>query len=265
MHLHAKTGDFQTHLGTKAFDQGHQEFVEGQIFFAGRRIGVVVRSVIRCSGHSRHGTTTFGVSTHCHEHATHIRVVDDGRAGFHAAIDGAALHAVTRKLGGLLVRAFCHGNALHTDGVTGGIHHDEHVFQTTVFFTHQVTDGSAVVAVLQNGSRAGFDTHLVFDADAMHVITRAKRAIFVHQNLRHYKQANAFDPLRGTLHTGQHEVDDVFRHIVFTVGDVNLGAKHFVSAIGLGFGARANRCQIRTRLGLGQIHGAGPLTRDELL
>ena len=244
MHLHAKTGDFQTHLGTKAFDQGHQEFVEGQIFFASRRIGVVVRSVIRCSGHNRHGTTTFGVSTHGHEHAAHVGVVDDGRTGFHAAVHRAALYTVTRKLGCLLVRALSHGNALHTHGVTGGIHHDEHVLQPAVLFTYQVADSTAVVTVLQNSSRAGFDAHLVFDADAMHVVARANRSVFIHQKLWHHKQADAFDPLGCPLHTGQHEVDDVFRHIVFTVSDVNLGAKHFVSAIWLGFGARANCCQI---------------------
>ena len=265
MHLHAKTRDFQTHLSAKAFDQGHQKFVESQILFAGRCIGVVVRSVIRCSGHGGHGSTTFGVSTHCHEHAAHIGVVDDGRAGFHAAVDGAALHAVTRKLGCLLVRALCHSNALHAYGVAGGIHHDEHVFQTAILFTYQVADGTAVIAVLQNSSRAGFDTHLVFDADAVHVVACANRSVFVHQKLWHHEQANAFDTFRRTLHTGQHEMDDVMRHIMFTVGDVNLGAKHFVSAIGLRLGARANRCQIRTRLGLGQVHRAGPLTRDELL
>ena len=99
----------------------------------------------------------------------------------------------------------------------------------------------------------------------MHVVTRTKRAIFVHQNLRHHKQADAFDALGCTLYTGQHEVDDVFRHIVFTVGDVNLGTKHFVSAIGLGLGSRANRGQVGTRLGLGEVHRAGPLARDELL
>ena len=162
----------------------------------------MVRSVIRCSGHSRHRSTTFGVSTHSHEHAAHVGVVDDGRTGFHAAIDGAALHAVTRKLGCLLVRALCHGNALHTHGVTGGVHHDEHVLQPAVLFPYQVADGTTVVAVLQNCCGTGFDAHLVFDADAMHVVARAKRAIFIHQNLRHYKQANAFDALGCALHTG---------------------------------------------------------------
>ena len=168
-------------------------------------------------------------------------MVNDGRAGFHAAIYGAALHAVTRKLGCLLVRALSYGNALHAYGVTGGIHHDEHVFQTAVLFAYQVADGTAVVAILQDSSGAGFDAHLVFDADAMHIVARAKCSVFVDQELRHHKQANAFDALGRALHAGQHEMDDVFRHIVFTVGDVNLGAKHFVGAIGLWLGTRANR------------------------
>ena len=107
-------------------------------------------------------------------------MVDDGRAGFHAAIYGAALYAVTRKLGGLLVRALSYSNALHTYGVTGGIHHDEHVLQPAVLFAYQVADGTAVVAILQDSSWAGFDAHLVFDADAVHIVALANRSVFVH-------------------------------------------------------------------------------------
>ena len=107
-------------------------------------------------------------------------MVNNGRASFHAAVYRATLHAVAGKLGGLLVRALCHSNALHAYSVTGCIHHDEHVFQTAVLFAYQVADGTAVVAILQDSSWAGFDAHLVFDADAVHVVARANRSVFVH-------------------------------------------------------------------------------------
>ena len=58
-------------------------------------------------------------------------------------------------------------------------------------------------------------------------------------------------------------MDDVLGHIVFTPGDVNLGAKNLVGAICQWFGAGAHGCQIATGLGLGQIHGAGPLAADQ--
>ena len=219
-----------------------------------------MRRVIRRSRHSGHRTATFNVRTHGHQHATHIGVVNDGRAGFHAAVHGAALHAIARELHRFLVRTLGNRNALHTHRITRSVHHDEHVFKATVFFAHQVAHSTTMVAILQHRGGAGFDAHLVFNADAMHIVAVAQRTVFVHHELGHHKQADALHTFRCALHTRQHQVHDVLGHVVFTIGDENFGAKNFVSAIGQRLGTSAHRCQIRTRLWLGQIHGAGPLT-----
>jgi hypothetical protein len=84
------------------------------------------------------------------------------------------LHAVAGVLHGLLVGALGNRNALHAHGVARGVHHDEHVFEATVFFAHQVAHGTAVVAKLQHGRGAGLDAQLVLDADAVRVVARAQ-------------------------------------------------------------------------------------------
>ena len=136
VHLHTKAGDFQAHLGAVALDQRHHEFVERQVLFAHLGIEVVVRGVIGRSGRGSHGAAAFGVGAHGHQHAAHIGVVNDRASSGQAAIDRTALHAVAGVLHGLLVRTLGNRDALHTYRIAGGVHHDEHVFEATVFLTH---------------------------------------------------------------------------------------------------------------------------------
>ena len=96
----------------------------------------------------------------------------------------------------------------------------------------------------------------------MHIVALAQRAIGLDHELRANEQTDALHALGRALHAGQRQVHDVFGHVVLTVGDVDFGAKNFVSPIGLGFGAGAHQGQVGTGLGLGQVHGAGPLARN---
>ena len=175
------------------------------------------------------------------------------------------MHTVFGVLNGLLIRTLCNGNALNTHGVTRSIHHDEHVLEASVFFAHQEANGTTVVTILQHRSRTGLDAHFVFNADAVNIVAISQTAICFDHELGHHKQADALHAFGRALNTGQHQVNYVVGHVVFTIGDVDFGAKHFVGAIGQGLCAGAHQSQIRTCLGLCQIHGASPLTRDELL
>ncbi len=121
-----------------------------------------------------------------------------------------------------------------------------------------------MVAKLQHGCGAGLDAQLVFNADAVHVIARTQRAICVDHELGHDKQADALDALWCANHAGQHQMDDVFGHVMLTPGDENLGAKNLEAAIRQWLGTRAHRSQIAAGLRLGQVHGAGPLAADQL-
>ena len=190
-------------------------------------------------------------------------MVDDGGRGVHAAIHRAALHAVAREAGGFLVGALGNGNALHAHRVTGRVHHDEHVFKAAVLLSNDVTHCATVVAVLQHGRGRRLDAHLVLDAYTMHVIACAQRTVWVHHEFGHHKQANALHALGCAYHAGQHQVDDVVGHIVFTVGDVDLGTKNLIAAIGLGLGSAAHHGQIGASLWLSEVHGAGPLAAHQ--
>src|SRR5690606_37353251 len=53
-------------------------------------------------------------------------------------------------------------------------------------------------------------------------------------------------------------------HVVLTGRDKDLGAGYLVGAICLGLGLGLQQTQIGTTVRLGQAHGAGPLTTDQL-
>ena len=147
MHLYRHGGDLQTHLGAKAFDQGHHKFVKALVLFARLCIRVVVRHVKCSSGHRGQRAAALHIGAHGHEHPAHIRMVDDGGAGVHRAIDRSALHPIARELRCLLVGPLGHGNALHAHAITGGVHHNEHVLQAAVFLTYQKAHGTRSCAI----------------------------------------------------------------------------------------------------------------------
>ena len=59
-------------------------------------------------------------------------------------------------------------------------------------------------------------------------------------------------------------MDDVLGHVVVTIGDENLGAENLVRTVTLRLGTRAHQCQVRPRLRLGEVHGAGPFAGHQL-
>ena len=263
MHLHCARGDLQTHLGAVALDQGHHKLIERQVLPAHLSVCVVVAGVKSGRRHRCHGAAAFSQGAHAHQQTPHVRVVDDGRSPWQGAVHRPTLHPLARKAHGLLVGPLGYRDALHTHAKTGGVHHDEHVLQATVFLTHQKADAAAVVAVLQHSSRAGLDTQLVLDADAVHIVASPQRTVGINQELGHHKQTDALNALRRTRDPRQHQMDDVLGHIVLTPGDVDLGAEHLVAAIRLRLGPGTHRCQVRAGLRLGQVHGAGPLATDQ--
>ena len=223
-----------------------------------------MRSIKGSGGTRGERAAAFGGGAHGHEHAFHVWMVNDRCRRSHRAVHGAALHAVFGVLNGLLVSALRNRNALNAHAIARSIHHDEHVFEATVFFANEVANGSAVVAILQNSRGRGFDAHFVFDADAMCVVATAKRTIFVHHEFRHDKQRNPLHAFWRTLHASQHEMNDVLGHVVFAIGDEDFGAENLVRAIRQRLSAGAHEGQIRARLRLSEVHRAAPFAADEV-
>ena len=59
-------------------------------------------------------------------------------------------------------------------------------------------------------------------------------------------------------------MDDVVDQVLLAAGDPDLGAADRIAAVRLRRGAGADQPQVSTALRLGQAHGAGPLTADQL-
>ena len=204
----------------------------------------------------------FRLGAHRHQHAAHVRVVDDGDRTART-FDGARLDALLRERDGLLVRALGEADALHADAEAGRVHHDEHVFEAAVLFADERADRAAMVAELQHRGRARLDAQLVLDRHAVHVVAFAQRAVVTHHELRHDEQRNPLHARGRVRRTRQHEVDDVLGHVVLTVGDEDLGAENLVGAVALRHGARAHGGEVGTGLRLRQVHRAGPLAGDQ--
>ncbi len=56
---------------------------------------------------------------------------------------------------------------------------------------------------------------------------------------------------------------DILGKIIIPPGDIDLLAGHRIGAIAIGFCFGAKRAHVRARLRFCQVHGAGPLTRDQ--
>ena len=102
----------------------------------------------------------------------------------------------------------------------------------------------------------------MLDADALHIVARGRLALCIDDKLGHHKQADTFDAFRRTLHPRQHQMDDIFGHVVLAPGDINFGTEDAVGAVGLGLSAGTHQGQIAAGLGLSQVHSAGPLATD---
>ncbi len=74
----------------------------------------------------------------------------------------------------MLIGAFRNAYALKPHGMTGIVHHGEHVFQATVGLAHQITNRPGPFAVGHHGRRAGMNAKLVFNRDALDIIALAQ-------------------------------------------------------------------------------------------
>ena len=103
----------------------------------------------------------LGVRLHVHEHAPHIRMMDD-RCPL-AAADRPALQAGACVGDGLLVGRLRDGHALKAHIQPGVVHHGEHVFQAAVRLADEVGDRALLIAIGHDGSGGGVYAQLVFD------------------------------------------------------------------------------------------------------
>ena len=257
MHLDTGRRHVDAGLGEPALHDRDHEVDESLVARALFLVRVLQRLVHRRRDDVAQRAHRLGLGLHAHQHAAHVGVVDDGHR-LAAARDVAALDALFRIGERLLVGALGDRKAFHAHRESREIHHDEHVFQAAILLADQVADR---VFVYEDGSRARVDAELVLDRGALHLVPLPRRAVGVHQELRHEEQRDAAHALGRALHAREHEMDDVLRQIVLAVGDEDLLSRDAVM-ITLADRLGANERQIGARLRLGEIHGAGPAALD---
>ena len=199
-----------------------------------------------------------------HQHPAHVGVDDDrvGRAvGVLRPGQRAALQAVLGEFGGGLIGGLGLGDPLHADAEPGLVHHDEHDREAPVLLADQPAGGLLV------GDHAGgvaVNAHLLFQAQALHRVARARIAVLVRNELGHDEEADPPRAGRRAFDPGQHQVDDVLGQVVLAGGNPDLLAGDLVGPVGLRNRLGAQQAQVRAALRLGQVHGPAPLERGEL-
>ena len=138
-------------------------------------------------------------------------------------------------------------DTLYADTEPRRVHHHEHRRETAVFFPDEIADGAALLAELHHAGRARHDAELMLDPGADDVVAFAQRAIVVDEEFRDEKKRDAARPGRRIRQAGEHEVDDVLRHVVFAVGDEDFRAGDAVAAVALRFGPRRQTDRDRSR------------------
>ncbi len=224
-------------------------------------VGGVVGKVERNAGQVADPARGVDVGLHRHQHALHVRTLDDRGHAF-ALFGAAALPALAGISQRLLIGAVADGHPLRADSEPRGVHHHEHGGEAAVLLTHQPGLRALVVAIDHDASRGAVDAELVLDSRAAQVVALAERSIGVDEEFRRKKQRKAARPRRRARQSGENEMDDILGEIMLAIGDEDLLAEQPIRSVLGAFRPGSHGAQIRACLRLGQIHGAAPPPAD---
>ena len=122
-------------------------------------------------------------------------------------------------------------HALQADVEPCVVHHREHGAHPAEFGTDQFANTFAFFAKGQDAGRRRINAHLMFDRYHFDVILRADTAIFINPIFGYQKQRNALRPCGAIGRAGQHQMDDVFGHVMVAEADINLRAFDVIGTI----------------------------------
>ena len=199
---------------------------------------------------------------HGYQHAADIGMLDNSRGAGLRGADRLALAPFQRVGHGVLIGPFGDGQAFDPDSQARGVHHGEHTAHALVFFAQQIADCALVVAKAHDRRGRGMDTQFFFQIDAAKVVTLAQVSVGVDEKFRHHEQRDTLGTLGAAGGTGQHQVNDIFGEVVFTVGNKDFLPLDAPGPVADRRGLATQGADIRAGLGLGQIHGPGPLSGD---
>ncbi len=205
----------------------------------------------------------FGVGFARQQHAAHVRVHDDAVGRQFRVLDAGQRTHLRAVLGvdqRVLVSDFRQAQRLHAHAQAGRVHEDEHGVEALV----RLADDPAFRAVqVHLAGRIAVDAHFFFDGAAGDRVAFTDRTVRVRQEFRHQEQRDAFRAFRCVRHAGQHQVQDIFRHVVLAGRDENLVAGDGPGTVCLRQRLRAQQAQVGAAVRFGQAHGARPFARHQ--
>ncbi len=207
----------------------------------------MVGKVKRDAGQVADPARGVDVGLHRHQHALHVRTLDD-RGHAVAAFGAAALPALAGISQRLLIGAIADGYPLRADSQPRRVHHHEHGGEAAVLLTHQPGLRALVVAIDHDAGRGAVDAELVLDSGAAQVVALAERSIGVDEEFRRQEQRKAARSRRRAGKPGENEMHDILGHVVFAIGDENLLAEQAVGSILGPFRPGSHGAQIRSCL-----------------
>ena len=205
-----------------------------------------------------------------HEHPAHVRVVDDrhpgrGLVGLPGQV--GALHAALGELERVEVAGGQGLDRLAADQHPRVLDDHEHLPDAVVHAADQGADrGQARVAAEgQLAGRGDLEAHLVLEVGDLSAVALAERAVLIHQVLGHQEHRQALGAGPGALRPGEHQVEDVLRHVLLAVGDEPLDALDVPGAVGLLDRLGPAGAHVGAGVRLGQHHGRAPPALDREL
>ena len=261
MHLKADAGQLASQIGGPGLGERRQQRgpFRGLLALVVGPVGGAVDGFGVAVGESAHRA---GGGPHVQQHPPNVGMVDYRRRLGGGRSGRAALAALVGVGEGLLVGPLGDGHPLQADAQAGVVHHREHGPHPAVLLADEEPHRAVVVAVGHHAGGTGMDPQLVLDRHAAHVVAGAGRPVGGRQVLGHQEAADPPGPRRCVGRAGQHQVNDVVGEVVLAVGDEDLGSVQPVRAVGLGHGPGGDRPEVGPGLGLGEVHGAGPVTGD---
>ena len=170
----------------------------------------------------------LGVRLLQHEAAAHVGMVRDGHARCrlvgHLGQVGT-LHAGLGVVERVEVAGRQRRDRLRADHHARVLDHLEHLRDAVVHVTDEVADGRLLLAEGHLAGGGDLQAHLLLDVGGVHAVASEELAgLEVDEELRHDEQRQTLGACSCALGAGQHQVDDVVRHVVLAGRDEALHA-----------------------------------------
>ena len=157
VYLYAQGGDLIGHLGQPTLDDRRHQVDPASVGSGDIGIAMALKQILVRLGGVRQGAHGLGAGLHQHQHAAHVRVVDDG--GFTAG--SAALDALPGIVPRLLIGPLRYRQALQSHTLARVVHHGEHMGQAFVFLAYQIAYGAVLVTKADHAGGTAVNTQFV--------------------------------------------------------------------------------------------------------